>query len=361
LTRQTGPVGEAPDNSRKILVGKSEVANLTAAKRDWQTEAVEARIAAYLATLIDLTSGVSTIGCKCLIIFEKTVSSITPIKLVDENDAAAARALTDDNLLRSTARYLLRTEVHTFAFSVAANAILSFFPFLLLLMTLVRYAFHSQVMYHVVENLLRDYIPTGQEFVIRNLNVLVGTHHQAKVFSLVMLLITSSGIFLPLEVALNRVWGFPNNRSYLRNQLVSLGLVFACGSLALLSVGLTAENLALVKSALHGYGAWYVTLADFVSMKMFAILASIAIFFLIYWLLPNGKVPALGVLPAAVMMGLLSEALKYAYIYALPRLNFAEVYGPFAISVSLMFWAFLSGMLLLTGAHLSARRILRSL
>ena len=56
-------------------------------------------------------------------------------------------------------------------------------------------------------------------------------------------------------------------------------------------------------------------------------------------------------------LGLLSEALKYAYIFALPRLNFAEVYGPFAISVSLMFWAFLSGMLLLTGAHLSARTI----
>jgi uncharacterized BrkB/YihY/UPF0761 family membrane protein len=39
---------------------------------------------------------------------------------------------------------------------------------------------------------------------------------------------------------------------------------------------------------------------------------------------------------------------------ALPRLNFQEVYGPFALSVSLMFWAFLSGLLLLTGAHLSA-------
>jgi hypothetical protein len=45
--------------------------------------------------------------------------------------------------------------------------------------------------------------------VIRNLNALVGAHHQAKVFSLAMLLITSTGIFLPLEVALNRVWGFP--------------------------------------------------------------------------------------------------------------------------------------------------------
>jgi len=40
-------------------------------------------------------------------------------------------------------------------------------------------------------------------------------------------------------------------------------------------------------------------------------------------------------------------------------LNFGEVYGPFAISVSLILLAFLSGMLLLTGAHLSAQRILR--
>jgi uncharacterized BrkB/YihY/UPF0761 family membrane protein len=39
---------------------------------------------------------------------------------------------------------------------------------------------------------------------------------------------------------------------------------------------------------------------------------------------------------------------------ALPRLNFQEVYGPFALSVSLMFWAFLSGLLLLAGANLSA-------
>ena len=288
------------------------------------------------------------------------MSSITPIEVSDKQGAAEFRAAPAEGLLRSTARYLLRTEVHTFAFSVAANAILSFFPFLLLLMTLIRYVFHSQVMYDVVENLVRDFLPTGQEFVIRNLNALVGAHHRAQVFSLVMLLITSTGIFLPLEVALNRVWRFRNNRSYLANQLISLGLVFACGSLTLLSVGLTAGNVAVLRSVLHGYGAWYVQLVGFITMKIFSIGSSIAIFFLVYWLLPNGKVPAQGVLPAAVIMGLLSEALKYAYIFALPRLNFAEVYGPFAISVSLMFWAFLSGLLLLTGAHLSARRILRS-
>ena len=289
------------------------------------------------------------------------MSSITPTGLSDKKGAAEFRPARGHSLLVSTSRYLLRSEVHTFAFSVAANAILSFFPFLLLLMTLIRKVIHSQVMYDVVENLLRDYLPTGQEFVIRNLNALVTSHHRAQVFSLVMLLIGSTGIFMPLEVALNRVWGFPNNRSYVGNQLISLGLAFACGSLALLSVGLTAGNVAVLKSALHGYGAWYVRLAGFLTMKVFSIGASIAIFFLVYWLLPNGKVSAKAVLPAAVIMGLLSEALKYIYIFALPFLNFGEVYGPFAISVSLMFWAFLTGMLLLTGAHLSAERSLRNL
>jgi membrane protein len=252
----------------------------------------------------------------------------------------------------------MRTEVHTFAFSVAANAILSFFPFVLLLMTLIRRVFRSPVMYEVVVNLLRDYLPAGQEFVIRNLNALVGARNRAQIVSLMILLITSTGVFLPLEVALNRIWRFRNNRSYLGNQLISLGLAFASGCLALLSIALTASNLGLLEYVLrgHGTGTGTIRLAGFVMMKVFATGASISIFFLIYWVLPNGKVAARAVLPAAIIMGLLSEALKYAYILALPNLNFAEVYGPFALSVSLMFWAFLLGMLLLTGAHLSAYR-----
>jgi membrane protein len=259
----------------------------------------------------------------------------------------------------STANYLLRTDVHTFAFSVAANAILSFFPFLVLLMTLIRRVFHSRVMYDVVVELLRDYLPAGQEFVIRNLNAMVDTRHRVQVVSLLILLVTSSGVFLPLEVALNRIWQFPNNRSYLGNQAVSLGLAFGCGVLALLSVAMTAGNVPLLQFLLRGHGSETIRIAGFLMMKLFAIAASIAIFFLIYWLLPNGKVPARAVLPTAVITGLLSEALKYGYILALPWLNFAEIYGPFAISVTMMFWAFLTGLLLLAGANLSARELER--
>jgi len=251
-------------------------------------------------------------------------------------------------------KYLLRTDVHTFAFSVAANSILSFFPFVVLLMTLIRRVFHSRVMYDVVVQLLRDYLPAGQEFVIRNLNAMVDARQRVQIVSLIILLVTSTGVFVPLEVALNRIWRFPNNRSYLGNQLVSLGLAFACGVLALLSIGMTAGIVRPFAFLLRGHAPVVVRLAGFLAMKVFAIAASIAIFFLIYWVLPNGKVPARAVLPTAIIMGLLSEALKYGYIMALPRLNFAEVYGPFALSVSLMFWAFLTGLLLLAGANLSA-------
>src|SRR5256885_90713 len=122
-------------------------------------------------------------------------------------------------LFFSTAKYLMRTDVHTFAFSVAANAILSFFPFVVLLMTLIRRVFHSRVMADVVVQLLRDFLPAGQDFVIRNLNAMVNARQRVQAVSLIILLVTSAGVFLPLEVALNRIWRFPNNRSYLANQL----------------------------------------------------------------------------------------------------------------------------------------------
>jgi|SRR5579864_7867437 len=263
------------------------------------------------------------------------------------------------SLALSTVRYLMRTEVHTFAFSVAANAILSFFPFVVLLMTLTRRVFRSRVMYEVVVELLRDYLPAGQDFLIRNLNAMVNARHRVQIGSLIILLVTSAGVFLPLEVALNRVWRFPNNRSYLGNQVISLALAFGCGLLALLSIALSAGNVELFEFLLRGHAHGFIRLVGFVVMKAFAIAASIAIFFLIYWLLPNGKVPARAVLPSALIMGLLSEALKYAYILALPWLDFQEVYGPFALSVSMMFWAFLSGLLLLAGANLSAEEHLR--
>ncbi|HZU31607.1 MAG TPA: YihY/virulence factor BrkB family protein [Candidatus Angelobacter sp.] len=251
--------------------------------------------------------------------------------------------------------YLTKTEAHTYAFSVAANAILSFFPFMVLLMWLIRNVFHSQTMFNVILDLLRDHLPAGQDFVIRNLTYLVKTRQSVKMASVVILLITSTGVFLPLEVAFNQIWGFAKNRSYLGNQIISLLLAFGCGILALLSVGLAAGNELMLTFVMRGNENIVFRAITFVTLKILATAASIAIFFLIYWLLPNGKVKAKSVIPAAVAMGVLWEVGKYLYIKALPWLNFQEVYGQtFSVSVALMFWAFISGLMLLAGAHLSS-------
>jgi uncharacterized BrkB/YihY/UPF0761 family membrane protein len=93
---------------------------------------------------------------------------------------------------------------------------------------------------------------------------------------------------------------------------------------------------------------------DWPILKLAGLAAVISMFFLIYWVLPNGKVPARSVLPAAIVIGVLFELSKYAYTALLPVFNFQDVYGPFYVSVSLIFWAFWVGMLLLAGAHLSA-------
>lgn len=254
-----------------------------------------------------------------------------------------------------TLQYLARTEAHTYAFSVAANAILSFFPFMVLLMWLIRNVFHSTTMFNVIVDLLRDHLPTGQDFVIRNLTSLVKTRQRVKMASLVILLITSTGVFVPLEVAFNRIWGFAKNRSYLGNQIISLALAFACGILALTSVAMAAGNELALTFVMRGNESIVFRAATFVALKICATLASIAIFFLIYWLLPNGKIKAKSVLPAAVAMGVLWELGKVLYIKALPWLGFQEVYGQaFSVSVALMFWAFISGLMLLAGAHLSS-------
>ena len=252
-----------------------------------------------------------------------------------------------------TLKYLTETEVHTYAFSVAANAILSFFPLIVLMLTICRRVFHSQPMYEIVLNLLRDYLPSNQDFVIKNMRALASAHGKAQIFSLCMLLVTSTGIFLPLEVALNKVWGIEKNRSYIANQLLSLALAFLCGALAMGSVALTAGNLKIL-GVVVGSQNFVFRGTAFIIMKATAILATVLIFFLIYWILPNGKVPWRAVLPAAVITGGLTEGAKYIYIILLPWLDFQGVYGPFAISVTLMIWAYVSGMLLLGGAHLSA-------
>jgi membrane protein len=259
--------------------------------------------------------------------------------------------------VRALGQYMLKTEVHTYAFSVAAQVILSLFPFIVLLLTISQRVFHSTKMVAFVGNMMTVFLPNNQAFVMHNMRLVAFSHTQTTVISVVMLLITTTGVFLPLEVALNSVWGVKTNRSYLRNQMVSIGLALSVALLAMASVALSAAQQTVLERVFFGHtqNALF-TLVGKSFLQIVALIASVGLFFLIYWGLPNRKIPARAVLPTAIVMGVLWTAAKYVYILVLPRLDFRSVYGPFEVSVGLMMWAFVSGLLLLAGAYVSATR-----
>jgi membrane protein len=250
--------------------------------------------------------------------------------------------------LRPTLRYWIQTEVHVFAFSIAANVLLSFFPFLIVSISLSRVFFDQATTLATIKVALQDYFPdTLGDFLLNNLP----DRRPVALLSMVLLLFTSNGIFEPLEVALNKVWGIRKNRSFLRNQLVSLALMFVCGTLALLSLGLPALYEA------SSSGALFARVVAALSFKLGVVPLTSLILLLVYRFLPNGKPPWSRLIPAAIGVGVLLEALKTLNIVVWPWIDqrIAREYGVFRYSVTLIFLSFLTSMLVLAGAEWAAR------
>ncbi|MEP7351704.1 MAG: YihY/virulence factor BrkB family protein [Acidobacteriota bacterium] len=248
--------------------------------------------------------------------------------------------------LVASVRYIMQTEVHVYAFSIAANVLLSFFPFLIVCMSLGR--LFNQDMTGTLKLAMSDVFPDALGiFMNRNLP----SPQKVEVLSLCILLFSANGIFEPLEVALNRVWGIEKNRSFLRNQIVSLGLVFVCGSLALLSLAITAMRANTVTH--FAVERWVSALF----YKSAAIPVTVLILFLIYRYLPNGRPPVQRVFPAAIGVGVLLEVLKSMNVWLWPTFEtkLEREYGVFHNSATLIFLSFLTSMLVLAGAEWAAR------
>jgi YihY family inner membrane protein len=261
--------------------------------------------------------------------------------------------------------YLLDSEVHTFAFSVAANAILSFIPFIVLLYTLAWSVFHSTMMVKVVNDMVNYFLPSNQDFVARNL-AFVASRHGAQLFSVIMILVACTGIFLPLEVALNQAWGVTKSRNYLHNQVIAFGLAILMVALGMGSILLNAgardvltlilvhqTNIKFIDFVLHitYQGTSFLLLAATTGV------ASILFFFSIYWLLPNRKVPWRHVLSTSIYTGVIWLVAKYIFVLLLPHMHLDDLYGAFSVSVGLLFWAYTSGLILFAGAQFSVAKM----
>ncbi len=256
-----------------------------------------------------------------------------------------------------TFRFWMQTEVHVFGFSIAANVLLSFFPFLIVMVSLCKYVLGWQAAVDAIYFALRDTFP-GQwsEWLIRNLNFIVARRGPFQFVSVLVLFFTANGVFEPLEVALNKVWGVKTNRTFLRNQILSLGLIFTCGALILLSLILTAVNReALAK--VSPLGDPFSKMVSTIVFRSAAVMVGMLVLFLIYWVLPNTKIAWRRVVPVAIFVGIAVEGLKYLTLLFWKQVDekFYLEYGPFEYSAIIVFWSFLASMLVLAGAEWAAR------
>jgi hypothetical protein len=119
---------------------------------------------------------------------------------------------------------------------VAASVLLSLFPFLNVILSLCRHAALERRRSRLSGSL--GLLP-GRWGLHPLQRDGVGPDRRFQIGSLVLLLLVANGVFEPLRWRSTGLGGRQES-AYWRNQIVSLGLIFACGTLALLSMMFTA-------------------------------------------------------------------------------------------------------------------------
>jgi len=261
-----------------------------------------------------------------------------------------------------TVHYLIETEAHVYALAVSASVLLAFYPFVIAMFALCRDLLHWQAAELAIPLALADFFGQGTSFNVHGEKIVtLGSFISGNIqswsipklsfTSAFLLFFTANGVFEPMEVALNRAWGVTRNRSYLQNQIVSLGLIFACGGLALFSLMLTAGPIEWIR-----FSGWFAVFLERLAFKLAAVPISILTLFLVYWLLPNRKIEPRRVLRVSIAVGLILEACKYINMIASGWLErkFHADYGVFEHSALLLVESALVALIVLAGAHWTA-------
>ena len=255
---------------------------------------------------------------------------------------------------KPTVHYMMETEAHVYALAIAASVLLAFYPFVVVMLAICHNVLHSPAAMQAVYMALQDFFAGEQgQFIVRQAKAADIT--KVSITSIFLLLFTSNGVFEPMEVALNRAWGVKKNRTYVKNQVISLGLIFACGGLAVLSLMLTGAPTHWITSQ-EWLGAGVAGVLASVFFKIAAVPFSILALFLVYWLLPNRKIDPRRVARVAIIVGLILEGLKYVNLLISPWLaeKFKDDYAAFQHSATLLVLSALASLIILAGAYWTA-------
>ena len=177
----------------------------------------------------------------------------------------------------------------------------------------------------------------------------------AQVIGVVAILISSTGMFLALQDALNTIWGVKaipksNILKLLRDRVLSFAMVISIAFLLLVSLVIHAAVVAVTE--LMGN---YLHLISLLMMHIFNIVIPIAIitvlFALLFKYLPDAKVRWKDVWTGAFVSSILFALGKYIIGIYLGNSNVGSAYGAAGTVVIILTWVFYSSVLLFLGAE----------
>jgi len=240
--------------------------------------------------------------------------------------------------------------------SIAYHSLLAIFPLLLLLLGLSGLYIRRFELTGYLSVVLQRYLPVRTDIIMQNLVGIARAYGRIGLLSFLLLLWSSSGVFLPLEKALNRAWEVAEGRSWWRSRLLALEMAFIAGCLILISAAFVGVEILFRKrlEALLGpsFHSLVVSLYHYLTATSSFALA-LLMFLVLFERLPNRPMHLRHALPGALLTAVLWETARWLFTIFLPFFNYRQVYGSIGVMVSLMTWAYISSAVMLFGAQVS--------
>ena len=191
--------------------------------------------------------------------------------------------------------------------------------------------------------------------LIQNVKDILSNRGWIALVSVASLLWTSSGAFSAIEDAMNTIFGV-QSRNYFVSRLVEMSMVIITGSLFLMSNTVTAIIEALQQYHVEIFGLDFSNLPylwDLLTTVMPYVL-TIAMFYIIYKILPKTPIYKRAALLGATVAGVLLELSIYLFAYYVKNFSsYNAFYGSVAGIVISIFTIYLSSIILLIGAEIT--------
>jgi membrane protein len=244
----------------------------------------------------------------------------------------------------------------THAAAIAYYALLSLFPFLLLVLSVVGWITADPDQRDEVVRFVFRYFPRQFEFIQRQIEAFSAAPLRIGAGGLAALVWASLGVFGAVSSAVNHAWNVERRRSFLKHRLVSFAMLLSAGAV-LLTALLLASAVKLAGTswfgALVAEGPWLRWVSGITASYAATVLLVVCVA-LVFYFIPNTKVRFGDVWPGAILVGLLWRGALAGFSWYARDLATWNIYGSIAAVVVFLLWIYVSAVILLYGVEMTA-------